>query len=189
MQDYFQPDFYRFSQDSLDFVNWIEKRNTQNIPFSVLDLCSGCGVIGMELGQRFPMWEIDFCELQEAFYPYFIKNADLFCKGRPPRFFQVNLTMFNHDSLLKYDLIVCNPPYFSPQKGRTPPSLERYTCRFFSEQDWEELFKCFARSLKKAGKAYFLAREDLWKKHSSVSQVGSLAGAQVFCFDLNVERS
>lgn len=187
MQDYFQPDFYRFSQDSLDFVNWIEKKYVQDESCFVLDLCSGCGVIGMELGQRFPNWEIDFCELQEAFYPYLVKNADLFYKERTPRFFQVNLAEFNQDSSLKYDLIVCNPPYFSPEKGRLPPSLERYLCRFFSEKDWDELFKCFARSLKINGRAYFLAREVLWKTHPAVSQVGSLAGAQVFCFDLNVK--
>ena len=187
--DYFQPSFYHFNQDSIEFVKWIENHFKFSKITNVLDLCSGCGIIGLELLQAFPEWNIDFCELQEPFFFFFSKNSKLFFPQRSFNYFQMDLRKFNQDSTLMYELIVCNPPYFSPNKGRLPPSTERRLCRFFSEEDWNELFNCFSRSLTVEGKAYFLARTISWKENVYVKQVGSIAGAQIFCFDLNVERS
>ena len=47
--DYAQPDYYRFSQDSLDLVKFALDNYSFRKQDQVIDICAGCGVVGMEL--------------------------------------------------------------------------------------------------------------------------------------------
>lgn len=182
--DYHQPDFYRFSQDSIEFVHWLEKQSFFKDPSSLscLDLCAGCGVIGLELLLRFSKLHMDFCEKQEQFKSFFDKNGKTL-RG------QYVISDFRDYSLGPYDYIFCNPPYFSPSEGHLSSMPEKRMCRFFSSQDWTDLFFTFERLLKPEGQAFFLARKQQWNQSVYVQKVAELSGASIFCFDLNVERN
>lgn len=187
--DYHQPDFYHFSQDSTQFVHWIERQHffSARTSVSCLDLCAGCGVIGLELLLRYSFIDMDFCELQERFQYFFELNLNEVFSQKPLGLGQYLVKDFREYPAKKYDYIFCNPPYFSPSHGRLSPCHERNTCRFFSKNDWRDLFICFERLLKNEGRAFFLAREILWDQHHAVRIVGSLEGARIFSFDLNIK--
>lgn len=193
--DYHQPNFYRFSQDSLELVSSVEEimRHQKHLPLKVLDLCAGCGVVGLETQLRFPNWRIEYCELQASFFSYFEQN---FALVFPSHVFNsssykvMNMRDLKIETLEdRYDLILSNPPYFSPESGRLPSSQERRLCRFFSKEEWRDFLSCLERSLKPQGQAFFLARENLWEKDDRISVVETLAGAQLFRFHLNIERN
>jgi len=189
--DYHQPKFYHFSEDSLQLVHWASENISLDLPLKCLDLCAGCGVIGLELMLKSTNFQMDFCEIQTPFYDDFEKNfKQLFPHGHPGRgiFFKedFNILSTRLDLFQTYDYIFCNPPYFSPRKGRLSSCPQKRICRFFSEENWAQLFVSFTRLLKPKGKAYFLARENDFKDHSSVFFVAQLKGAVILCFDLNV---
>lgn len=189
--DYHQPDFYRFSQDSIEFVHWLEKQSVFNkaSSFSCLDLCAGCGVIGLELLLRFPKLHMDFCEKQQSFKKFFEKNVEALLLENEFSVGQYAISDFRNYLQNPYDFIFCNPPYFSPSEGHLSSMPEKRICRFFSSKDWADLFIAFERLLKPEGQAFFLARKQQWDNSIYVQKVAELSGASIFCFDLNIERN
>ena len=168
--DYFQPEEYRFSLDSVflaksvaQFLLRDSKRTKEEwSQLKVLDLCSGCGVIGMELHFHLPqIINIDFLEVQELYRPYFEKNRKLM-NSRDIRF---EFLQMNYDQLEtlpefenKYDLILSNPPYFFAGEGLYSPSDFKNRCRFFIDSNFPRLITSLLYSLRPEGKAYLLVR-------------------------------
>jgi tRNA1Val (adenine37-N6)-methyltransferase len=143
--DYFQPKDYRFSLDSV-FLAQIIARLYFNHPnkseLKILDLCSGCGIIGLELAlhlKTLPL--IDFLEVQSIYLEYFNKNVEMiFPHDQNSRLKFLNK---NYDDLLKeseesqkYDLIVSNPPYFFLGEGLLSPNEFKNRCRFFIDSNF-----------------------------------------------------
>ncbi len=163
--DYFQPSEYRFSLDSVFLAQLVAKKY-QNHPqlseLSFLDLCSGCGVIGLELAILLnDINKIDFLEVQEIYQSYFEKNLKGIKGENPPpsfKFILNNYANFNRDEAIKYDVIVTNPPYFFKEEGLLSPSEFKNRCRFFLDSDFKELINCIMRSLKIDGEAFILLR-------------------------------
>src|SRR4051812_43029170 len=114
MNDYSQPDFYRFNEDSLKLVNWIleKKLNAK----AILDLGAGCGIIGIELANRMHADSLTMVELQADYKAHLEKNIDLILdKKIIPHISIQSFKKWTPNQL--YDLIVCNPPYFLPGHG------------------------------------------------------------------------
>lgn len=153
--DYLQPEFYRFSEDSLKLVNFVKDISAKR----VLDLCAGSGVVGIEYALLHPEIErLDFCEIQEAFLSYLEKNRSFFIKNLKGQVFHQNYEQF--DSQEKYDLILANPPYFFHGRGLLSPSQEKNRCRFFMDSSFAQFLLCLSRNLKPGGCAFFLVREN-----------------------------
>lgn len=166
---YSQPKDYHFSLDSIH-LPWIvgeglnNKNKTLNKDYRVMDLCSGCGVMGFELAFYHP-WisRIDFVELQSEYLSHFEVNqktvsSDLQSKGGHPEF---HLYLQNYETLpmelnASYDLILCNPPYFFNQTGTQSPSAFKNRCRFFLDSNLDQLILTIARLLKPSGEAHLI---------------------------------
>lgn len=170
---YFQPEEYHFSHDSVFLARfvfeWLEK-NPQAVFFSMADFCSGCGIIGLDLlihrhQNKFPLpQKVDFIEVQEIYKENFELNRIEFGKN-----FESEITMtfinLNYSNLIndqsyfrKYDLIVCNPPYFNLGQGKLSPSDFKNRCRFFIDSDLKTLLKSIEFSLTINGVGFLLLR-------------------------------
>lgn len=161
---YNQPDEYRFSLDSIYFARFIAEKlqSRQNLEsLRVLDLCAGCGVIGIELSWHVrELRHFDFIEIQDIYADYFYQNVALV--NRPE--LELRWHNLNYDVLLdktwehKFDLIISNPPYFLPHQSMLSPSEFKNRCRFFLDSSYENFLRAIINSLASGGEAYFLQR-------------------------------
>lgn len=155
--DYQQPDFYRFNQDSLELVNLV----TMSLPEidSIIDLGAGCGVIGIELSRRLKPKKLTLLELQNEFEPYLIHNVQEFLPTGIEH--QIIISSFsNYVTSDKYDLIVCNPPYYLPGHGEVPKNKNRAIARSFVNDSWSTLIKTIAELLSFKGRGYIVLKAD-----------------------------
>ncbi len=161
---YAQPDDYHFCQDSVIFAAFIAEQVQANPLTSdsrVLDVCSGCGVLGLELAYYLPELEqVDFMEVQEIYRDFFLQNLQITAQ-QDGRF---RFLARNYEALLTsefgdyYDLIVCNPPYFLKGEGLLSKSELRNRSRFFLDSSPKFLFQGLAAALKPGGQAYVLTK-------------------------------
>lgn len=155
--NYDQPDFYRFSDDSIKLVNFVFEKVSKQKLNHVLDLCAGSGVVGIEFALRQKdLTRLSFCEIQNDFIPFIQKNALNLIPD-------VNISIHHrgYQNLYleeKFDLILSNPPYFYPGKGLLSPNESKNRCRFFIDSNLKELVLCIARLLSANGVGYFLGR-------------------------------
>lgn len=198
--EYSQPDNYHFSIDSVEMPWEVMLSLRQRVAdgklhldeikkWRVLDLCAGCGVIGLELNFHLPeVSRIDFVEVQNEYLNHFEHNKNLALKkatktAKPKGLRLVKETsespvpasnnsqpefdfrIMNYEELLsdrdhgKYHLILCNPPYFKPEQGKLSPSEFKNRCRFFLDSSFEKLIEAIDWSLDATGEAYFLLRD------------------------------
>ncbi len=166
---YSQPEDYRFSHDSVFLARRVfEILRSENLRgWRVLDLCSGSGIIGMdflfhlrEAGLAMPS-RFDFLDVQGVYWDHFLENrgrlGEVLC--------DLHFFNLNYERLLQpefanaYDLILCNPPFFTEGSGKLSPSEFKNRCRFFLDSDPDSLFEAVAHSLKPSGSAFVLVRE------------------------------
>lgn len=116
----------------------------------ILDLCAGCGIVGLDFlfhrhkaGLTQPL-STDFVEVQEVYKTHFNQNTNEFKKiiGTQPYLQLINT---NYENLQqpeykdRYDLVLCNPPYFRLGQGALSPSEFKNRCRFFIDSDFKQL--------------------------------------------------
>jgi tRNA1Val (adenine37-N6)-methyltransferase len=161
---YAQPDAYHFSMDSIHLAEFVAEHmqaRTGLETMRVLDLCAGCGVVGIELSWYLrDLKQFDFIEVQDIYAPYFDENVATV--NRPE--LQLRWHLLNYDALLEknwagqFDLIVSNPPYFNPNQGMLSPSHFKNRCRFFLDSSFQNFILAMVNALAEDGQAYFLLR-------------------------------
>ncbi|HWU42758.1 MAG TPA: hypothetical protein VN132_04940, partial [Bdellovibrio sp.] len=184
---YSQPEEYRFSHDSVFLARRVfellKPEAIQN--FRGLDLCSGCGIIGLDfLFHCQKEWKLapkqfDFLEIQNVYEEHFKKNLMYLSQIST----EIQFVNRSYDILLEpknsgiYDLILCNPPYFLPHQGTLSPSEFKNRCRFFIDSDFSNLLLGIVNSLKLNGAAYVLLRDLSDQGWNSMAEaVGVLEG-------------
>lgn len=169
---YSQPEDYRFSHDSVFLAREIFDRHGDSLSeAAILDLCAGCGIVGMDLvfhllKEKTFKGEIDFIEIQEIYKQHFVKNQETLQGLFSESVLNFNWIQKNYADITdhkKYDLIVSNPPYFILGQGALSPNDFKNRCRFFMDSDWPTMIHFMKASLKPNGVGYFLVREDLKK--------------------------
>jgi tRNA1(Val) A37 N6-methylase TrmN6 len=190
--NYSQPDDYHFSLDSIELpfkvAQLLERENHHNL--KVMDLCSGCGVVGLELHFHLPaIRELNFVEVQREAYEKFIHEN--ISKVKPSET-QFQIHWMNYEKLLspeymdQFDLVVSNPPYFEPDQGKLSPSQFKNRCRFYLDSPFETLIDVLLHILKPMAPAYILLRslEEHNKNLRQRLQLRTLGRAQVQVIDL-----
>lgn len=180
--DYFQPEEYHFSLDSVFLAQKVAEIISSRSPIErALDLCAGCGIIGLELSLFSSLnFKIDFLEVQELYLPFFKKNVEMIYPNEPEdrfTFLNLNYQCLNlpeHKEV--YDLIVCNPPYFFKGEGLLSPSDFKNRCRFFLDSDFETLIKACNHSLKSGGSAFLLVRSGTHHGRIPIDEINRILG-------------
>lgn len=182
---YSQPQAYRFSHDSVFLARAVFEYTVKYElnRKSVLDLCSGCGIVGLDFlfhlrTEKYvlPLF-FDFLEVQHEYQSHFIENV----KRLGPIQTQIQLLLENYSEYAnkyldqKYDLILCNPPYFSKGQGKWPGSELKFRSRFFVDSDLENLVHFIHTKLTSSGAAFILVRNQL---EHNVDQINVL---QMYC--------
>ena len=157
MSDYFQPAFYKFNQDSTRLIDFVLKRHKSAA--DILDMGSGSGIIGIEVANVLKPKSLHLLEGQYVWRDYLEKNTDLFLNK------EINVeiimeTFGNWKPKKKFDLIVCNPPYFLPRHGEPSSNPLRNNSRTFMIDDWGVLMSKLNMSLHESGKAYLVIKDD-----------------------------
>ncbi|MES2803816.1 MAG: methyltransferase [Bdellovibrionota bacterium] len=169
---YSQPSDYHFSHDSVFLAREVFERHSDQLTqpeIKVLDLCAGCGIVGMDLlfhqlKEKSFNGEADFLEVQEIYEPHFNKNKEImqgYFPNSPLDFNFIHQNYADVSTHKKYDFILSNPPYFLLGQGVKSPSEFKNRCRFFIDSDWQTMLRFMQASLKPEGQAYFLVRDEL----------------------------
>ena len=168
ISDYFQPDFYHFTEDSIILA----KQAVERIAFKfngkkikAIDLCAGCGVIGLEVLQKSYEYnmatiiDMDFCELQSDFINYFEKNMSILDDSLQSNIRYINKSinyLRGKEYVGAYDLIFCNPPYYLPGKKRLSQNKNKNYCKFFIEDSFSILVDVILGLLRSDGEALII---------------------------------
>lgn len=182
--EYSQPASYRFSLDSILLAKAVARDlKAQAVPtdFKILDLCAGAGVVGLELAHLHSGFKsIDFLEIQPEYQSHFNINLkrseylDLKTCWLPLNYAELQQPKYAE----RYDLIVCNPPYFEPEQGLIPPDSLKARSRFFIDASFAELWKSIIHILRPQGQAYVLVRSQSAHGQNRHEQIQALCGDQ-----------
>lgn len=162
--DYHQPSEYRFSLDSVFLAQKVAQHlrinsNLENA--KVLDLCAGCGVVGLELQFHLPILKkIDFLEVQNIYRDFFNRNLEqVQATDSEFNFLSMNYAdLINDNYAGTYDVVVSNPPYFFLGEGLLSPNEFKNRCRFFIDSNFQKLIEASLHVLKPNGEAFILMR-------------------------------
>jgi tRNA1Val (adenine37-N6)-methyltransferase len=134
---------------------WVSIKNN---PFSILDIGAGTGIIALQLAQRSNAEMVDAIEIDENAYEQCVDNFEnspwgdrLFC-------YHASLEEFVEEIEEKYDIIISNPPFYSPPlpsasppKGEKIISTSRELARFNDALPFDELIESVSQLLSDEG--------------------------------------
>lgn len=110
-----------------------------NNPYNILDIGAGTGILSLMLAQRSNATQIDAIEIEENAFEQCVENFEaspwadrLFC-------FHAGLDEFYDDPEDEYDLIICNPPFYTDTYKTDDSS--RDLARFEDAMPFDELIE------------------------------------------------
>ena len=97
------------------FEPWVNSQEIKN----VLDLCCGCGCIGISTALELPHTQVTLCDLSEQALE--VANINVAHYALESRVSMVQGDLFEGLNEKSFDLILCNPPYVSSQRMENLP--------------------------------------------------------------------
>jgi tRNA1Val (adenine37-N6)-methyltransferase len=140
----------RINTDSCVFADVVEAEN----PRTALDIGTGTGVIALMMAAKFPEAHITAVEINDEYAA--IARMNFAASPWASRLSLETLPVqdFARDATVKFDLVVCNPPFFSDStKSRHP---DRAMARHDDALPPAELAKCVACLIAPYGVAWIL---------------------------------
>lgn len=191
MSDYSQPEFYHFTQDSIELAHYVITQIEPSKIFNILDACCGCGVIGLEILKycSFPnLSKAMVIEQEVSFFNYIKSNSKIIDSKINFEIHITNIQHFLNQYSINFDLIVSNPPYYLDHEGRPSHNPLRDRCMRWSSEEEDSFIRLF-KKLSPKGIGYFLSKKsfDDWKikvekvdRSLLLKSEKKLAGANVF---------
>jgi tRNA1Val (adenine37-N6)-methyltransferase len=153
---------FKFKQFSVDQTGCAMKINTDGVllallaqaddPKRILDIGTGTGVLALILAQRFEHAMVEAVEIEEQASITAGKNFSNSVFNRRLKVHHIAIEQYHH--ALKFDLIVCNPPYFvnDLRNVEEKKGIARHTNIVF----FEELIAKVASLLSTEGQFWFI---------------------------------
>ncbi|WP_298238622.1 methyltransferase [uncultured Algibacter sp.] len=117
--------------------------------FSVLDIGAGTGLLSLMLAQRSHAELIDAIEIDDNTYEQCVDNFEKSSWGDRLFCYHASLKEFVNEIEDKYDLIVCNPPFYS--EDYKTDNEQRDLARFQDAMPFEHLLESVSKLLSKNG--------------------------------------
>ena len=164
---------FKFSVDSILLAEFIKVKDNQTI----LDLCSGNIPIPLILTSKNKTLEITAVELQKEIYELGQKSIKE-NKLNNINLINADVTQLNIDE--KFDIIVCNPPYFKVNEHSELNENEiKRIARHEVKIKLSDIINCAYNHLKEKGTFYLVHRTDrlieilneLEKKHFGIRRI------------------
>ncbi len=146
---YQSPSEQAISSDGNFLVETVLENHPQDC-LKVLDIGCGCGVLSFMLKLSRPNWQIIGIDIQENLVQLANYNSKI-C-GLEVDFFHEDLRTY----IEKFDLVICNPPFYPQNSGKMPKDKGKQIARFEIECNQEDVFSTIKRCLKTNGAGYVL---------------------------------
>ena len=150
---------YRFSADAVALVEFAQASATD----TVLDLCSGCGVVPILMWKRSPFRYGVGVELDPELATLAQRNVTQFHLEDKIHIVQGDIRFLGANELQiispavssgLFDVITANPPYWPADRGRLNPNLQKAAARHEVFLKLEEVLAAARRFLKPGGRLY-----------------------------------
>ncbi len=155
---YQNTDYFSFSLDSVLLANFINIRMKDN---NIVDLCTGNAVIPLILALSTKK-KIIGVELQEKIYDLAIKSIKYNKLEEQIEIINKNVKDFaSGENINKYDLVICNPPYFKVTHSKNLNlNKEKTIARHEVEITLSELVTCAKKLLNNDGNFVIVHRAE-----------------------------
>jgi tRNA1Val (adenine37-N6)-methyltransferase len=150
---------YRFSADAVALAEFAQASAAD----TVLDLCSGCGVVPILMWQRSPFRYGVGVELDSELATFAHRNVTQFHLEDKVQIVQGNIRFLGPNDLQIispavssgwFDVITANPPYWPARRGRLNPNFQKAAARHEVFLKLEEVLAAARRFLKPGGRLY-----------------------------------
>lgn len=144
---------YTFTSDSISLAHAVQEKGIK----SLVDLCSGSGVVGFEIAGNNGVEELTLVELQKELAEASSLTGKLFAGDTKVKVLNKNLNDIDADiPSSSVEVVVCNPPYFKRGSGETPDNISRALARHELSLTLEDIVKVAKRILVQGGKFYMI---------------------------------
>lgn len=138
---------FKVSTDPVLLGSWVSCNQT---PKRILDIGTGTGILALMMAQKFPNSELDAIDIQAESITEARYNFDRSPWSERLKAIEQNVLTFTTQK--KYDLIVCNPPYFNT--GGENSTNRKTIARHQKELTIEELLNKVSSLLSLSGTFY-----------------------------------
>lgn len=118
-------------------------------PFSILDIGSGTGILSLMMAQRSHAEVIDALEIDAQAFEQCVNNFEQSQWGDRLFCYHASLKEFIEEIEDEYDLIICNPPFYS--ENFKTDNKQRDLARFQDAMPFEHLLESVSKLLSKNG--------------------------------------
>lgn len=119
--------------------------SVNNSPFSILDIGAGTGVLSLMLAQKSDAEIIDAIEIDDDAYEQCVDNFEQSAWGDRLFCYHASLEEFVDEIEDQYDLIICNPPFYS--EDFKTENKQRDLARFTDAMPFEHLLESVSKLL------------------------------------------
>lgn len=144
---------YRFSIDAVLAAHFCKTGPDDQ----VLDLGTGCGVIGLILAHRNPALRVTCLEFQDDLAR--LAQDNVLANNMDSRISVIEgdlRSIGDHIPPETFDLVVCNPPYRDPGRGRINPADQKARARHEIDATLEDVVRAAAYAVKNRGRVVFV---------------------------------
>lgn len=148
-----RKDLYTFSSDSVALAKYVNEEEIGTL----VDLCSGSGIVGFEVIGKIKTDKIIMVEIQEPLSVMARESAKLNKTKTKIEVLNINLAEATcHIEEGSVDVITVNPPYFKKGSGLAPEDVSRALARHEIATSLEEIIDVSSKILKPGGKLYMV---------------------------------
>ena len=153
---YQDDDFYKFTSDSIKLAKFCNIKHTDN----VLDMCAGCGVVGLYAYSICQCNTIVFNDIQPQMCDLIQQNIQLNNLQNKCKVICKDLKELELGDFCKpLDVIICNPPYFK-LNGKIKQDDSVAMCRHEISTNLNIIIYTASRLIKDKGRFYFIIPAD-----------------------------